>query len=105
MKRPFNSLQNQVLLGDDSTVENKYQENILERLCLAVCLGVDVVIDLRPNNGKTPMYDEFWDVVSEYIEEKTAIDDQHHANVLLQMAKLLLTWLYLCCMPICTENA
>ena len=27
------------------------------------------------------MYEEFWDVVSNYIDEVSALDDRHHATI------------------------
>ena len=40
----------------------------------------EVIGDLRENNGRVPKFDEFWDIVAEYIENKTAIDDRRHSQ-------------------------
>ena len=48
--------------------------------CL-VELGDDIVCDLRVNNGKAPKFEEFWEIVDNFIQEKTAVDDRKHACV------------------------
>ena len=40
--------------------------------------GEDIVLDLRENNGSVPKYENFWAVVAEYIEDKTAVSDRRH---------------------------
>ena len=42
-------------------------------------LGEDIICDLRQNNGCIPKYDAFWDIVVEYIQNKTAIDARRHS--------------------------
>ena len=56
------------------------QAAILERFNQYVSLGEEVICDLRENNGRVPKFDEFWDIVAEYIENKTAIDDRRHSQ-------------------------
>ena len=36
-------------------------------------------MDLRQNNGKIPKFDEFWSIVSSFVEEKTAENDRRHS--------------------------
>ena len=33
---------------------------------------------MRENNGRIPKYDAFWDILDEYLQNKTAIDDGRH---------------------------
>ena len=46
-----------------------------------VSTGEDVIIDMWANSGITPKFDEFWEVVSDCIAEKTALDDRRHFTV------------------------
>ena len=45
-----------------------------------VRLGEDILCDLRENNGLVPKFDEFWDNVSTFIDDKTAVDNRRHCN-------------------------
>ena len=38
----------------------------------------DVVLYLKENNGRVPKYEDFWVIVSEYIEDKTTVSDRRH---------------------------
>ena len=69
---------------------NKCQREILQRLNTFISTGEDIIVDLMRNNGKVPKFDEFWSIVSSFIEGKTDEDD-----TVLQTMKgvLLLTWL------------
>ena len=60
------------LLNDSSERNDKSQKAIMERLDRVVSLGEDVIVDLRTNNGCTPKFDQFWDIVQTEINEKTA---------------------------------
>ena len=66
------------LLGDASAPHSEQQRQTLQRFDDYVSLGEDIICDLRENNGAVPKYDKFWDIVSEYVESKTAIDDRRH---------------------------
>ena len=68
-------------IGDDSAPNDETDKNISDRLDTVICSGNDIVVDLRKNNGKKPKFDSFWDVVADFIEEKTAIDDRRHTSV------------------------
>ena len=69
------------ILHDSSEANDKSQKAILERLDRVVSLGEDIVVDLRENNGSTPKYDSFWDIVEKKISNKTTIDDRRHNTV------------------------
>ena len=64
------------LLGDSSASNQANQKSILERFHEYVSLGNDIICDLRMNNGAKPKFDEFWNIVDEFIAEKTAVDDR-----------------------------
>ena len=36
--------------------------------------------DWQVNNGRTPRYDKFWDLVNRYLEEMQAVDDPRHSH-------------------------
>ena len=36
--------------------------------------------DWQVNNGRTPRYDKFWDLVNWYLEEMQAVDDPRHSH-------------------------
>ena len=36
--------------------------------------------DLQVNNGRTPKYDKFWDLVNRQLEEMQAVDDRRHSH-------------------------
>ena len=40
----------------------------------------DIIIALRANNGKCPKCDDFWEVVANFIAEKTAVNNRRHNN-------------------------
>ena len=67
------------LLGDVSKDLNKCQREILQRLSTFISTGEDIIVDIRRNNGKVPKFDEFWSIVSSFIEDKTAEDDRRHS--------------------------
>ena len=69
----------QDILGDNSA-PNEDQQNSLERLTHFMNSGDDIIIDLRANNGKCPKFDDFWEVLANFIEEKTAVKDRRHNN-------------------------
>ena len=52
----------------------------MERLNHFITTGSDIIIDLRKNNRRCPKFDEFWEVVAAFIEEKTAVNDRRHNN-------------------------
>ena len=52
----------------------------MDRLNHFITTGNDIIIDLRKNNGRCPKFDEFWEVVAAFIEEKTAVNDRRHNN-------------------------
>ena len=64
------------LLGDASSPHDSKQACILQRFNQYLSLGEDIICDLRENNGSKPHFDAFWDIVKEYIENKTAVDDR-----------------------------
>ena len=64
------------LLGDASTPNDGNQKAILQRFHEYISLGNDIICDLRMNNGAQPKFDAFWNIVKEFIESKTAIDDR-----------------------------
>ena len=64
------------LLGDSSASNSENQKSILQRFHEYVSLGTDIICDLRMNNGAKQKFDEFWDIVKEFIENKTAVDDR-----------------------------
>ena len=68
------------LLGDASAPNDQNQKGILERLNRYVSLGEDIICDLRQNNGRIPKYGSFWEIVDEFIQDKTAIDDRRHSS-------------------------
>ena len=57
-----------------------------------MCVGEDIVVDLRANNGAAPKFEAFWDVVAKHIVTQTASDDRRHdgvtpdGNVVVNMA-------------------
>ena len=65
-----------ILLGEASAPNDLNQASILQRFNQYVSLGADIICDLRENNGSIPKYDAFWDIVEEYIQNKTSIDDR-----------------------------
>ena len=67
------------LLGDVSKDLNKCQHEILQRLNTFISTGEDIIVDLWCNNGKVPKFDEFWSIVSSFIEDKTAEDGRRHS--------------------------
>ena len=69
------------IFNDSSQANDKSQKGILERLDRVVSLGEDVGVDLRKNNGSIPKFDEFWGIVENEINHKTAVDDRRHNNV------------------------
>ena len=69
------------LLGDSSAAHDENQLNVLKRLELLNSVGEDIIVDLRSNNGAKPKYDDFWNVVAEYIDTKTAVDDRRHGGI------------------------
>ena len=83
------------ILNDYSQSNDKTQKAILERLEKVASLGEDIIVDLRANNGQTPKFDEFSDIVQKEIDEKTAVDDRRHTsmtntgNVIVNMAMAL----------------
>jgi DNA-directed RNA polymerase subunit RPC12/RpoP len=68
------------ILNDSSEGHDKNQKEILDRLNRVISLGEDIIVDLRNNNGMTPKFDAFWDVVQREISEKTAVNDRRHDN-------------------------
>ena len=77
------------LLGDASAPVNETENvyildetvnAIVSRFDRYVRLGEDILCDLRENNGLVPKFDEFWDIVSTFIDDKTAVDDGRHCN-------------------------
>ena len=69
------------LLGDESSPLNASAKEIQTRLNIALTSGEDVVVDLRANNGRKPVFDSFWDIVANHIEEVTALNDRRWATV------------------------
>ena len=67
------------LIGDEASLQNESDEAKLEKVRCLVDLGEDVACDLRVNNGKAPKFEEFWEIVDDFIQEKTAVDDRRHA--------------------------
>ena len=51
------------LLGDQAACSSQNEKEILERLNTAISCGEDIIVDLRKNNGATPKFDEFWEVI------------------------------------------
>ena len=54
-------------MGDASAPNDQNQAASLERFNQYVSLGEEVICDLRENNGCVPKFDEFLDIVAEYI--------------------------------------
>ena len=83
------------MLGDDSAPTTKDQKEIHNRLETFVNSGEDIVVDLRLHNGKVTKYEEFWSVVSKYIEDKTTVCDRRRdssdgeGDVVVYMAEFL----------------
>ena len=77
----------QDLLHDDSAPTNSSQKDIHDRLKTFVNAGEDIV-DLRMHNSRVPRYDEFWSLVSKYIEDRTAVSDRRHDILLVPAAVL-----------------
>lgn len=69
------------ILGDKSASTNENQKEVLERMRICMSVDEEVIVDLRKNNGSKVMYDGFWDVVSNHIEELTAVDDRRHNTI------------------------
>ena len=69
------------LQGDESVSTNEAAKEIQKRLDIAIESGPDIVVDLRKNNGRKPVFEEFWDVVASYIDDVSALDDRHHATI------------------------
>ena len=69
------------ILNDSSQANDKSQKGIVEGLDQVVSLGEDVGVDLRKNNGSIPKFEEFWGIVENEINNKTAVDDRRHNNV------------------------
>ena len=67
------------LMGDKSAAETENQREVLGRLQIFMSAGEEIIVDLRKNNGSKPKYEEFWKIVGEHIDEKTAIDDRRHS--------------------------
>ena len=51
------------LLGEQAACSSQNEKEILERLNTAISCGEDTIVDLRKNNGATPKFDEFWEVI------------------------------------------
>ena len=51
------------LLGDQAACSSQIKKEILERLNTAISCREDIIVDLRKNNGATPKFDEFWEVI------------------------------------------
>lgn len=68
------------LLGDASAPECQNQSQILERLNHYIELGEDIICDLRENNGAVPKYEQFWEIVDNYLKDKTGAEDRRHAG-------------------------
>ena len=51
------------LLGDQSACSSQNENEILERLNTAISRGKDIIVGLRKNNGATPKFDQFWEVI------------------------------------------
>ena len=64
------------LLGDASALHDLNQVSILQGFNDYVSFGEDIICDLRENNARKPKFDEFWNIVKEYIENKTAVNDR-----------------------------
>lgn len=43
--------------------------------------GNDVTIDFRVNNWSFQKFDSFWNILADYIKDKTTVDDRRHSNV------------------------
>ena len=68
------------LLGDEAALKDESDEKSLEKVRSLVELAEDVVCDLRINNGRPPKFDEFWDIVDGFLNDKTAVDDRRHSQ-------------------------
>ena len=71
------------LLGDASAINDLNQASILQLFDQYVNIGEDIICDLREKNGGVPKYDELWNIVDAYIQNKSATDDdqQHGSKV------------------------
>ena len=69
------------ILGDSSAATNESQLSTLKRLEVLYSAGNDIIVDLRSNNGATPKFEDFWNVVAVHIDAKTAVDDRRHGGV------------------------
>ena len=68
------------LLGDEAALKDESDEKSLEKVRSLVELDEDVVCDLRINNRRPPRFDEFWDIVDGFLNDKTAVDDRRHSQ-------------------------
>ena len=68
-------------LGDYYTPTNASERESLIRLNTYINAGEDIVIDRRSINGKIPQFKEFWSIVAEFIEDKTAVSDRRHNSL------------------------
>ena len=68
------------LLGDASAPVTENQAAILDRFNRYVQLGDDIICDLRQNNRVIPKFNEFWNIVATYIDDKTVVGDWHHRS-------------------------
>ena len=51
------------ILGDQAASSSQNEKDILERLNITISCGEDIIADLRKNNGATPKFDAFWEVI------------------------------------------
>ena len=51
------------LLGDQAVCSSQNEKETLERLNTAISCREDIIVDFRKNNGATPKFDEFWEVI------------------------------------------
>ena len=72
------------LLDDESAPDSDSQREILNKLEVYGTAGEDIILDLRKNNDRKPKYEVFWNIVGNFISDKTAVDDRRHAKVMRQ---------------------
>ena len=68
------------LTGDCSVSDNSQSKQCDERWQTIIKHAeTGMLRDLQVNNGRTPKYDKFWDLVNRQLEEMQAVDDRRHS--------------------------
>ena len=66
----------------DCSVADNSQSKQCDKKCQTIIKHAEagMLRDLGVNNGRSPKYDKFWDLVNQQLEEMQAVDDQQHSH-------------------------